>query len=247
MSEQLPPSPMNYAPPETRPGNGLALAAMICGIIGIIFTPLGLVGLILGIVALAKRRSPADPGKGMAITGVVTGGISLLIVPMCLISILLPSLNRAREAANRIKCSSNMRQIGLALRMYANSTPGSAFPPDLATLARSSTLTPDVFVDPSDNLTTPAAGGSPAVWASQISSAPSPHCSYVYPYQVGWTDAMPSDVVVLYESPSNHSGDGGNVLFGDGHAEFFRSAEMQKMIAQVQAGQNPPPALAGHP
>lgn len=44
---------------------------------------------------------------------VVIGIIALLI------SILLPSLNRAREAANRIKCGSNIRQIGQAMRAYA--------------------------------------------------------------------------------------------------------------------------------
>lgn len=37
-----------------------------------------------------------------------------------LISILLPSLSRAREAANMIQCASNLRQIGQAYSLYAN-------------------------------------------------------------------------------------------------------------------------------
>src|SRR3954451_23109404 len=37
-----------------------------------------------------------------------------------LVGILLPSLNKAREAANRTKCLSNIRQIGVAIQMYAN-------------------------------------------------------------------------------------------------------------------------------
>jgi prepilin-type processing-associated H-X9-DG protein len=45
---------------------------------------------------------------------VVIGIIALLI------SILLPSLNKARQSANNVKCQSNMRQQGQLLQLYLN-------------------------------------------------------------------------------------------------------------------------------
>lgn len=41
-----------------------------------------------------------------------------------LLSILLPALARAMEAARRAVCGSNLRQVGMALQMYANESDG---------------------------------------------------------------------------------------------------------------------------
>jgi prepilin-type N-terminal cleavage/methylation domain-containing protein len=54
---------------------------------------------------------------------VVIGIISLLV------SILLPALQKARVGAQRIKCMSNLKQIGVAFFMYANDNQGLYPPP----------------------------------------------------------------------------------------------------------------------
>src|SRR5437016_5753758 len=65
------------------------------------------------------KRSNRKTGFTLVELLVVIGIIALLI------SILLPSLNRARETANRVKCGSNMRQIGQAVLLYANENKGN--------------------------------------------------------------------------------------------------------------------------
>ena len=74
-------TPIGYAtPPDAR--NGLAVAALVLGILGLVLMcfPVGLVGLILGIVALVRANAlPAHKGRGLAIGGIVCSGVSLLL------------------------------------------------------------------------------------------------------------------------------------------------------------------------
>lgn len=45
-----------------------------------------------------------------------------------LAAILLPALSRAREAAKRSACANNLKQMGLAFKMYANESRGQMWP-----------------------------------------------------------------------------------------------------------------------
>lgn len=107
------------APPKT---SGMAIASLVLGILGLCSAGItSLIGLILGIVALVKIRKSSGQlgGQGLAIAGVCVSGLFLLMLPIQL-AILLPAVVRARGAAETVHCVSNVKQIALAIRIYAS-------------------------------------------------------------------------------------------------------------------------------
>lgn len=94
---QPPPPPL---PLKKAPGQGMAIASMVLGIIGlfsglICLGPLpGIVALILGLVALSQiKKSPhVTGGKPFAIIGVITGAISLVFSGLLLLWVIISSI-----------------------------------------------------------------------------------------------------------------------------------------------------------
>ena len=72
------PQPM-YAGYPARSTNGLAIAALICGIAGLFFVPIvaSVLGVIFGHIARKQCRENNENGDGMALGGLVTGYIGL--------------------------------------------------------------------------------------------------------------------------------------------------------------------------
>ena len=188
---------------------------------------------------------------------VVIGIIALLM------AFLLPALEKAREQTNTVRCASNLRQIGMALQLYAEAShntyprgvyvPGAPLtagtdpvqPNDTSApfflLMRSQKLTPVLFVDPyQDEVTfTP---DSP-IFGSR-SNFTNYHSNLAYSYANPYPDAKVAEggyklsptqkasfALAADMNPGtragqnsrNHEGRGQNVLFGDGHVEWWTS------------------------
>lgn len=68
---------------------------------------------------LNRRR---DPGR-KAFT--LLELLAVIFIIAIVAAILFPTINRAHDGSNRVKCGSNIRQIGQALMLYANENKGN--------------------------------------------------------------------------------------------------------------------------
>ena len=242
----MPGQPVNYAGPRTyerQESNGWAVASLVCACAGFVIPVLPtILGIVFGIVGLKKTKDPRVGGKGLAIAGICVSVFSI-VAGMCMISILLPSLNRARETANRVKCASNLRQIGQAMLLYANENRG-AYPDTIEPILATQDITSEVFVCPASNDTAALPGATNQQQAAALKSGR--HLSYVYCGK-GQNNSSSADAVLVYENPMNHTGgkDGMNILWGDGHVSWEGAKYSQYIITELNAGQNPPRPYRG--
>ncbi len=113
-------SPMPI-PPDTRRKDA-AVSSLILGILSLLFFGIltGIPAIILGHKAHSRaRKSPAQyAGGGMAIAGFVMGYISSLM-SIALLAMLLPALSAAKNKAQIINSTNNLKIIGLAFQIWA--------------------------------------------------------------------------------------------------------------------------------
>jgi len=151
-------------------------------------------------------------------------------------SILLPAMNRAKETANRAKCSKTLKALAHAVYLYANENHWIC-PDRIENLMLREDIAPEIFICPSSS-DTPATGQTPEQTAAALATPG--HCSYIY-LANPQTKFDDPNIVLLFEPMKNH-GDGFHAVFADLHVEFITGAEAPKIQAELQAHQNPPPS-----
>ena len=224
------------AEPAHTYSSGLAITALVLGLVSLCITPLGLIAVILGIVALVQiaNRSKLLTGRGKAVAGIVLGSLAMVVItPVLTIAILLPALRVAQQQARSIADVSNLHQIMIVVHTYANDYDGmlpqtadqlSVYVPDGRILMSPLAETPNTFAPTARRAGTLMRFGD-----------------VIFVSHKGPLDGMSSSHSIIIAMSAYSSGRGGQrgVAFVDGHVETVSAIELQRRIGQHnQAGAN---------
>jgi hypothetical protein len=106
----------------TKPRKGLAITSLILGILSVFCLGIlaGIPAIIIGHAARGRvRRAPGSfSAGGLALAGLILGYLSIPLTLLLLLA-MLPAFGAAKSQAESMQCASNLRQIGMAVRLYA--------------------------------------------------------------------------------------------------------------------------------
>jgi hypothetical protein len=222
------PVPLEYATPQPRPKR--RERSLIVAVVALITIPLILMSLN---AYVARRQAEAQRAKAAGSLRAIGAGILLY--------------------GQGTHCASNLRALGASLRAYADAHSG-LYPDSLQTLIRASDvqLVHSTLICPATSDVLPEYGSREAL-ARQLTARglpeayttattrPALHLSYIY-CAAGLGPASSPDAVVAYEPLCNHEGSYMCVLFASGKVDMIYNVRAAKLIAELQAGHNPPRA-----
>jgi prepilin-type processing-associated H-X9-DG protein len=221
-----PPQPLPAAPAEAKT-SGMAITSLVLGILGLFTCGVtSLVGLILGIVALVKVNHSGGrlSGNGLAIAGICVSALFVLMVPIYA-AMLLPALARAKSKAQTINCVNNMKQLALAVRIYANDH-NNQLPPALTwcDAIQKEVGSPKVFHCPSDPDRRSAYAFNAKLDGKKDNEI-DPQTVLIFESQAGWNGAGGAERLAL----RHHSSGIVNVAFADGSVRSLTRSQLNTL------------------
>lgn len=174
----------------------------------------------------------------------------VVVVIAMIVLVILPPLRAAREKARRTSCMCNLKQIGLAVRLYSGDNQ-QRFPTDITWTTKASwALLTNRYQTSHRTWTCPSDTGIASCGATS-GLVPNPFTANLVSYAYGGfglTESTQPDTPIACDRTSGevtgvtpytsnewtHQSDGGNVLFADGHVAFQKT-----FVPPMYRGKNP--------
>jgi len=125
LAEALTSSSVPPMPPPGEPKvetSGLAIASLICGILGLFTCLPGPIGWVLGVMARRqiKKSNGQLGGAGLATAGIVISiFVTAVFVLLAAAGVLFPALAKAKKKAQTIQCEAHIQELTTVLIGYA--------------------------------------------------------------------------------------------------------------------------------